>query len=131
MEIVDGADPFCCFCDRLLARDTVPDFLDGGFEWMTRAEDCRDDDLTLLGCGLVIVRLIEGGGVQGFVPGDALTRGCRPGTVKEGTRGRGVDGTKGAVLWDGESVAPKMLFERAVRAEPATVGEDLRGVESR
>jgi hypothetical protein len=65
---------------------------------MTRAEDCRDDDLTLLDCGLVIVRLIEGDDVQGFVPGDSLTRGRCPGTVKERTRGRGVDGTNGAVL---------------------------------
>jgi hypothetical protein len=94
-EIVDGADPFCCLCDLLLARDAVPDFLDGDFVWMTRGEDCRDDDLTLL-CGLGIMRLIDGDEVERLVPEDSLTRGRSPDVVKERTRGRGVDGTNGA-----------------------------------
>jgi hypothetical protein len=74
MEIVDGADPFCCLCDLLLARDAVPDFPDGDFVWMTRGEDRRDDDLTLL-CGLGIMRLVDGDEVERLVPEDSLTRG--------------------------------------------------------
>jgi hypothetical protein len=98
---------------------------------MTRGEDCRDDDLTLLNCGLGIVRLIDGDEVERLVPGDSLARGRSSGVVKERTRGRGVDGTNGAALWDGDFVAPKKLFERAVRTEPATDDEDSRTVESR
>jgi hypothetical protein len=98
---------------------------------MTRGEDCRDDDdLTLLNCGLGIVRLIDGDEVERLVPGDSPMRGRSPGIFREGTRGRGVDGTNGGAVWDGEPVAPKTLLERAVRTEPATDGEALGFVES-
>lgn len=107
---------------------------------MTRGEDCRDDDdLTLLNCGLGIVRLIDGDEVERLMPGDEVERlgpgdppmrGRSPGIFKEGTRGRGVDGTNGGAVWDGEPIAPKTLLERAVRTEPATDGEVLGFVES-
>ena len=125
---------------------------------MTRGEDCRDDDdLTLLSCGLGIVRLIDGDEVERLMPGDEVERlvpgdeverlvprdeverlgpgdppmrGRSPGIFKEGTRGRGVDGTNGGAVWDGEPIAPKTLLERAVRTEPATDGEVLGFVES-
>jgi hypothetical protein len=58
-------------------------------------------------------------------------RECSVGAPRDTTRGRGVDGTKGAASRGGDSAVPKRWPERAVRAEPATEGEALGAAASR
>jgi hypothetical protein len=73
----------------------VPDFLEGVLAWMARVADCCDEDLILLGCGLGIVRLIDGDEMERVVLGDSdrLT-----GVPIDRTRERGVEGSNGAAF---------------------------------
>jgi len=91
----------------------------------------RGEDLTLLDCGLGVVRLIDGDKTESVVAGDSVVRDCSGRVVKDRTRERGVDGITGVELFADGSAAPKGLLERAVRAEPATEGGALRATESR
>ena len=62
---------------------------------MARGEDSCGEDLTLLNCGLGVVRLIDGDEMERLVPGDSDRA---AGVVMERTRERGVEGCNGAAF---------------------------------
>jgi hypothetical protein len=82
-------------------------------------------------CGLGVVRLTDGDETERLVSKESFTRDRSAIAFKDWTRERGVDGANGGAYWDGESVAPKRLLERVVRAEPAMDGEALSVAEPR